>query len=172
MSKTIITDFWVQIAEPRLLQQYREAPLFCEFMKAYCRQMDEVMTVLNQIRELYDPTKATGYGLDCIGARLGLSRNGESDTTYRARLLNSHSYRANGTGERIIKILIELFGATSVEIKPEYPAGIVLFQDSSASQTVLDSIIGAGIRIATGYSLIDGENNNIIDGNGNYIYGL
>jgi len=169
-------SYFESVLEPRMLQQFRDDPMHQDFLKAFGAQMDSFLDACSGVRDSLNIDKATGVSLDYIASRVGLTRQTlENDTDLRARIRNSKNLRADGTPERIMKILRETHGVTNLEWLPEYPAGQVLFWDGTVgvpSQATLEKIASAGVRIARGFGLIDGGGSYIIDGNGNYIYGL
>jgi len=169
-------SYFADVLEPRMMQQFRDDPMHQEFLKAFGAQVDSFFSACSQVRDSLNIDKATGVSLEYIADRVGLARqDSETDANLRIRIKNANKLRADGTTERIIKILKETHGATNVKWQPEYPAGQVLFWDGTLgvpSQATLEKIASAGVRIARGFGLIDGGGNYIVDGNGNYIYGL
>lgn len=169
---TTINDSYAEQIEPRLLQQYREDAGFTAIMRTVGRQTDDLEHTMATMEGSFALDTAVGDQLDILGSRLGLARGSDDDATFRARIQSAPDYRTNGTGEDIIRALVDQYGATTVELHPEYPAGMAIFHDATVSQQQLNAISPAGVRVGSARRMDDGAGNPLVDGQGRRLYGF
>lgn len=165
-----INDYFLEVIEPRMLQQYRDAPNFSAIVRAGCVQSDAEETVLWAVIASRDVDQAIGESLDMIGSVLGLTRDGRSDGDFRDFIKATPSRRSEGTPEDLIRFAKDVLGAATVAYTPKYPAGCALLADITLDQGVLNTIAPAGVMVANGTRMVDTQGNPLVDTNGNRIY--
>ncbi len=138
-----------------LIQQFKGLPNLDAFVHAFGDQLNDVEEFFGQLLVLQTLQESVGVQLDRLGVLLGQGRNGLGDGDYRtilqARIVQ---YRANGTIEDIIQILLILGGAGSVVISESFPARFqalvyglnAVVSNSDLAAAVLQTKL-AGVRV-------------------------
>jgi len=108
-----------------LISQFVGLPNLAAFISALGAQLNDVDQAVGQLFTMLNIESATGIQLDNIGATLGQSRNGQSDTNYQT-LLQARivSYQSQGNVEALIQILMTLGAAKAVQAIESQPAAI------------------------------------------------
>lgn len=158
-----------------LLAQFQSSPKLKAVLSAANAQANDLELALFELRDWFWLTTAEGQQLDVIGEILQVARNGRTDADYRMDILARIGLSISGEPEGIIRVLRTLYGATSVEIIPAYPAvraAFYLTTDIELFQAELDRFTGAGIQGFLASSIIDGLDNFLVDAVGRYIVGV
>jgi hypothetical protein len=162
-----------------LLEQYKPSSLRL-ILRAFNGPIEKVEQAAFEIRNEFwlDPVagaeseEASGEQLDILGAIFDEPRSGRTDTEYRDAIREKAAQRLSGTPEEIISILTGLFGGTFVEYypgSPSAPATYYLLTDADIARPSLDFFSPAGVLGLLLSCLVDGEDNDIVDAQGNSI---
>lgn len=90
-------------------------------------QLNEIEQVFFDMLTLMWLDSATGEQLDVLGIHLVIDREGRTDTDYRVVLKGKARINvSSGEPESIIGLVKDLYGASSVEYVPDYPAGFTI----------------------------------------------
>ena len=163
--------YFTNLVEPRMMQQYRDAPKFRAFVQAICAEFDYLEAALFTIYT-QNINNAVGINLDVLGSLFKTARLGRSDADYRALIRNRAAFRSFATPEDIYNVLTGLYSATWAQYKPEYPAGCAIFSDAVLTQDQLESVSPAGVQVRMATMLVDQAGNNLIDQAVNLLYGV
>ena len=169
-----IAASYTETMRPKLMEQYKpgQAPKLNQLLEAIGAQKDDLEAALFSIRSGMYLATAIGAQLDMIGAIFKVGRNGFDDATYRVAIQKVSSMRSFATPEDIISVLKGVYGASYVTYIPEYPAGCVVFTDIAAPAGVLDALAPAGVQVREPFYIVDYDLNNIVDYDGNLLYGV
>ena len=169
-----IADSYSEAVAPKLMEQYKpaRAPKLNQLLEATSAQKDDLEAAIFSIRSGMYLASAVGPQLDMIGDVFKVGRNGADDATYRVAIQKVASMRSFSTPEDIISVLKVVYGASYVTYIPEYPAGCVVFTDISVPAEVLGALAPAGVQVREPFYLVDYDSNNIVDYDGNLLYGV
>lgn len=126
----------------RLLYQFNDKELIKAFLSSYLKQIDKTQTdtvTLLDNRSIYN---ATNSFLDDIGKILRVSRAGDTDDTYRDRLLDQILVdTSEGTPSDVLTALKEVTNATTVRMFEHYPCNLHLYTNGTSNlDTVANTI--------------------------------
>lgn len=159
---------------PLLLAQYKDSVRLRNWIGASLDQADDVEQDLFDIRQAHWLVNAEGVQLDTLGAVYGEERQGRTDADFRAAIGVRAAQPNSGTPDEICTILQTVFGVTSLEYMPEYPAKYMLGMPESEVSKVPDgaitSLSPAGVQGLIGEPIKDGAGNYVLDGRGQYVY--
>lgn len=170
----------------KLLSQFKDSNRFTALINGILENANDIETALFEIRDEFTIYTAVGVQLDVIGSIFSVDRNGLIDEDYRTEIQKKAILRYSGEPESIIEAIKTIFGGTEVIYRPFYPGGYYILTDAILLSSQLDPINPAGVRgllekyLVDGQgnyivskqniiekSIVDGNLNNIIDGNGN-----
>jgi len=128
-----------------------EGSNIAKLLRSHANRIDEVRSILAEIRDNRYLDTATGWSLDLIGKKLGIGRaSGESDEKYRDRLrLEIMILTSQGRLEEIRTIL-----ATALNIDPDQ---ILIYNNEAPSQGLTDLRYFCEISLNWGVLLLSGE---------------
>jgi len=130
---------------------------------------NDIEISLFEIKDEFNLDIAVGVQLDIIGIIFNLERAGMSDEFYRIAIKQKSSLAYSGEPDSIIEILKAIYEATYVEYYPSYPAKYYLITDAVVVSKTLEAISPAGVNGYIGVFILDGNGNNVLDGNDNYL---
>ena len=140
-----ILDSYAEQIQPKLMQQYKDAPNFNFLLQGECAQGDAEEVALRSIGATRSLANAEGPQLDNIGNLFTESRKGRDDATYRTAIYEKISVRTFATISSICEVVKAIYGASYARLYPEYPAGFSLVTDSSVTTAQVEALSGAGI---------------------------
>lgn len=94
-----------------------------KLLSYFADSMVDIETLLNQIQEWRDISKAQGTALDLVGADYGVYRNGADDKFYRFMIKTKQLQRVtDGTYNSLIKLVCDSLEAeySEVNVRPMY----------------------------------------------------
>ena len=116
----------------------------------HANRIDEIRSILQEIRANRYLASATGYSLDLIGRGIGVGRDeDEADEIYRKRLLLEIMIL---TSEGLIADIREIL-ATALNIDPDQ---ILIFNNAAPSQGLTDLVYFCEISLHWGVMLLSG----------------
>jgi len=147
----------------RLLEQYKDKPLIAAKLEIYAKQYLEAEAGLYGILKVMDLATATGYSLDIIGGRVGISRGVLSDTDYKSVIISQIAIQwTDSTIPSIINIFATITGADTITYTQQGPANYSIMATNidpliteSLIKDVMVSISPAGVGVVTGKSTDD-----------------
>lgn len=145
-----ILDSYAEQVQPRMMQQYKEAPNFNLIVKGECAQSDAEEVALLTIKATRNLATAEGPQLDNIGNLFVEPRRGRDDVDYRQAIYEKISVRTFATISSICEVVKAIYGATYARLYPKYPAGFVLVTDVAITSAQIEALSGAGIRAESG----------------------
>ena len=101
---------------PKLLARFGRAEKLQELIDGIGSSRNEILTAFKEISEGFQILKAEGVQLDIIGYKFGLLREGESDNTFRARIVAFGGLKLSGTVNQII-FMLKVMGYGTVGAK-------------------------------------------------------
>jgi hypothetical protein len=133
----------------RLPEQFKRSPKFKRFLEICLEELQEIEEVIYKINQQKSLEFAVGVQLDGIGDDVGISRNGIlNDDVYRNRiaakiLINS----SEGTSKNVLDTWATLLKNNNVELKEEFPAGIVLFSPKAIDDPSILELVSQAVPI-------------------------
>lgn len=168
---TQITDYSSNL--DLLLEQYKKSVKLKGMIDSQNDQADDLEQALFEIRALFYIDTAEGVQLDVIGAIFRTTRNGLSDTAYRAKIKFNGSLASSGEPEIIISILYALYSATIVHYiaaHPATPAAYYLLTDANISYAQLNVISPSGVQGYKLNPLVFADGTEVEYADGNFLY--
>lgn len=105
------------------LTQYKNSTKLKGVVDSAYDRADDIELALFEIRDEYWLSTAIGDQLDVLGSIFQVSRDGDIDADYRARIQAKASLIASGEPESIISILKDIFGGTfAIYYQSTYPS--------------------------------------------------
>lgn len=144
-----------------LLSQYKK-PNFTSLFKILSQIFSDIQDSNFELRDKFWLCDATGQQLDFIGGLWDVSRSGDEDEAYRARIRTQIARSSSGTIQEIKNVLQTAYGATYVEYFPEYPGKYRIRTDADIPQSDLDELSAAGVTGFLSDYIIDEQGNNLI----------
>ena len=141
-----IIDSYTEQIQPRMIQQYKDAPNFNFVVSGECSQTDTEEIAFLSIKATRILSEAQGLQLDNIGALFVEIRKGRIDADYRQAIYEKISVRTFATASSICEVIKIIFGATYARLYPEYPAGFSLVTDADITTAQVEALSGAGIQ--------------------------
>jgi hypothetical protein len=111
----------------RLLQQYRDKPVFEKILRVISNQLQQVETMFLGIKAGYRLADAVGEQLNVLGRVVGQPRESAGDAEYRLRI--AARIRANisiGAVEDLYTVFRLLLPVHQLQITPRYPAAFTM----------------------------------------------
>lgn len=141
-----------------LKQEFKSKDKFKGIIQAGNKQAEDIETAIFEIQDNFNIFTGEGAQLDVIGQIIGISRQGLSDSDYRAVL----AWKAGinlmaGTVEGIFTSIKNLMGVTYMEYTPRYPAKIQIWFDDDwtvGEEDLLQDLMPAGVSLLLAYSLV------------------
>lgn len=148
---------WDLYSKPPFLPGWMTKGETLELAKIPHEQFTEIEQNISNLAEQYDENvmKNNTSLIDRRGALLGLKRQGQDNETYlHLQNLRKQLNLNNSTVNDIIKILKMYYNNETIEIVPDYPAGIRILHYGQSTEKVdfnnfIKEVIGAGISYAT-----------------------
>jgi len=135
----------------RLLSQFKDKPLIEAILNAIGEQVQDYEDATIELNELLNISTQVGVQLDGIGTIVGEARGGLSDPDYRTALYTRiAALYGSGTGEDVIAAYVNATGATQVDLRPNYPAGLDIDGDVAEPAGLIDTLeasAAAGVHI-------------------------
>ena len=158
------------IARARMLQQFKAvcAPQLDGIVQMFVGEIQEIEDVLFQLLLERTVTTATGDALDAIGAIVGISREGRSNTDYRSAIFVQIQVNNTGGQEAALAALLEnLVDPATIDVVEVFPAGLDIAIDetgvTAATIALLRRAIAATVSVQ--FSQVDpGETPFAFDG--------
>lgn len=146
----------------RLLAYYKGRPYMEGMLTAFANQIQELEDALFVMRTQRFIDSATGVALDVIGRKIGLRREGRSDSDFRIWIrAEIRANASSGTAPEIIDVLRLLVDdSNTILFTPFYPASfhIEILDALATSAQDLADIIERSKVAGVGASLIYSEN--------------
>lgn len=134
-------------------EQYKKAEKLNGLVASVMHGCDQVETMLQELRGLWDVHSMEGANLDIIGAVVGVKRKpSETDTSYRVRLLAGPVERDLPTYEALRSVVRAATGSQYVGLYPVWPAGVFVVVDTGADllPPLLDGWSASGVEALVG----------------------
>lgn len=134
-------------------EQYKKAEKLNGLVASVMHGCDQVETMLQELRGLWDIHSMEGVNLDVIGVVVGVKRKlGETDASYRLRLLSGPIEQDLPTYEALRSVVQAVTGSEHVGLYPVWPAGVYVVVDSGKEllPTLLDSWSASGVDVSLG----------------------
>lgn len=134
-------------------EQYKRAEKLNGLVASVMHGCDQVETMLQELRGLWDVHSMEGVNLDIIGAVVGVKRKpSETDTGYRVRLLAGPIERDLPTYEALRSVVRAATGSQYVGLYPVWPAGVFVVVDTGADllPPLLDGWSASGVEALVG----------------------
>lgn len=149
-------------------EQYKKAEKLNGLVASVMHGCDQVETMLQELRGLWDVRSMEGMNLDVIGVVVGVKRKlAETDASYRLRLLAGPIERDLPTYEALRSVVQAVTGSQFVGLYPVWPAGVFVVVETGRELIgdLLDSWSASGVDAISGTFLEceDGEVSYILD---------
>ena len=135
-----INDYKALNTPPYLIEQFKGST-FQDFIEAFDRQFNELEQAAFDVLLNMWITTAVGEQLDVLGLLFDLDRLGRDDESYRTLIaLAAKINTGSPTPELLIEAVKGVYGATTVNYIPDYPAKVIIEQDGSSGLFLLDDL--------------------------------
>lgn len=134
-------------------EQYKKAEKLNGLVASVMHGCDQVETMLQELRGLWDVHSMEGANLDIIGAVVGVKRKpSETDTSYRVRLLAGPIERDLPTYEALRSVVQAVTSSEHVGLYPVWPAGVYVVVETGADllPPLLDGWSASGVEALVG----------------------
>lgn len=124
------------------------------------------------LQNLADIGSAEGNMLDVLGLLAGLIREpGESDSSFRIRIMEAFGKNDAGTPDRILKIARSLSGDSNPQLLEEVAATFFIYtpNGSQLSRSQVKAVSPAGVLGLPGAAVLTGDGSLLADANGKLI---
>lgn len=142
-------------------EQYKNSTKLNGLVASVMHGCDDVETMLQELRGLWDIQSMEGKNLDIIGQVVGVHRNaGEGDEDYRQRLAAGPVERDLPTYESLRNVVKAMTGSERVGIYPVWPAGVYVVVETAGEDVrdLLERWVAAGVGADLGTFLCDEDN--------------
>ncbi len=127
-----VSDYYERVVA-LLLTQFKDKANFQAFVRVLTVEVQEIEGVGFQLFLLRQLETAEGAQLDALGDVFGASRNGASDTNYRAAIrLRIYEISGSGVVDELLIVLKAVTAAANVGWWNNYPASIALLTDGES----------------------------------------
>ena len=134
-------------------EQYKKATKLNGLVAAVTHGCDQVETMLQELRGLWDVRSMEGVNLDVIGVVVGVKRKlAETDASYRLRLLAGPIERDLPTYEALRSVVQAVTGSERVGLYPVWPAGVYVVVETGTDllPPLLDGWSASGVEALAG----------------------
>lgn len=134
-------------------EQYKKAEKLNGLVASVMHGCDQVETMLQELRGLWDIRSMEGVNLDVIGVVVGVKRKlAETDASYRLRLLSGPIERDLPTYEALRSVVQAVTGSEYVGLYPVWPAGVYVVVETGADllPPMLDGWSASGVEAVAG----------------------
>ena len=155
-----ISDYSTYNVPPYLLEQFRGSDIQ-KFISLFDRQFNDIEAAAFSFINGMSLDSAYGDTLDVWGLRLGLTRNGREDVSYRTLLkVQTFINNASGNAETIITAMRALFNVSIVHYTLDSPAKVHIDEAGAMVLLVYDPWVtdaGEYLRTDTNDQLVIAE---------------
>jgi len=147
--------------------QFLESDTFLSVIDTMAQRADDLEDALYAILDQTWIENAQGAWLDEIGDMVDIARAGRDDASYR-KVIRLRIAVNVGAGQipLVIRVVKDLYSATTVNYIPDYPAGFIIEQDGELNLIISgDLVVGTGeiVETDTGDTLIWGQDNDTVN---------
>jgi len=157
-----------------LMTQYKNSANINKIISIFAEAYDLLESVSISVGDCLSLATSTGDQLDLVGGCFAVNRESRTDDAYRAAIYAEIAINGSGTTEDIIRACKVVFGATGIEVVPEYP-GKFFVQLETATNSVanvnkfLEIVAPAGVLAMHGNYLVDAHDTLIVTALGDNI---
>lgn len=142
-------------------EQYKHSTKLNGLVAAVMSGADDVETMLQELRDLWDMDAMEGVNLDIIGALSGMRRDeGESDESFRIRVKAGPVEKGLPSYEALRSLVKAATGSENVGLYPVWPADVMVVPETGAGVVapMLDKWTAAGVKASIGTFLCSEDN--------------
>lgn len=143
---------YTELAKKRIVEQYKDRPLFESFLTA---QIEGVQKIEDDLWQVYTKRwidKAEGFSLDICGKIAGIERGLKDDAEYRIAIYAQIELNTSGgDAESIINIIKQFYKTEKITFRDVFPAAFSVELDSEIFieniKEYLQTVAAAGVRV-------------------------
>lgn len=145
-------------------EQYKRADKLNGLIASVMSGCDDVETMLQELRDIWDIDLMEGVNLDIIGSLFGVSRNGMDDQSYR-ELIKAGPVESGVPTMETLRALVKITtGSENVGLYPFWPAGVYVVVETDGRDLLsgkMEKWVASGVDPVLGTFLCHEDNHGV-----------